>query len=300
MQLWSEVMLSAFSYVQNNISLLTHLSSSDDWTRFTTSKYFLTATVVGEQCAGFVLPIFPAVYCLLFGPLRRIRPHNTTQQACATWHVSCRPSCLKDLKKSWKTYLKICPFSFLKKKNHCTSLYSYLSHRNGSLCTSIATKSWQCGSEGQPLLDMSYGKKWHLHWVMISALLTSKLCRCWKWQRSRPSEPYIIFGFLKGKRHLEIQWRSDTFLFECERGFMHAIWKRCQFEECVTPFPMTWCEAEISMVQSFGSVYQQRTLYNHGFDIQSYYLLPVCLFTCWGSQAGVFCCFFSRFLRSYP
>ena len=36
-------------------------------------------------------PIFPALFCLLFGPLVGIQPHNTTQQACATWHVSCRP-----------------------------------------------------------------------------------------------------------------------------------------------------------------------------------------------------------------
>lgn len=48
MQLQAEVKLSAFSYIQNNISFLAHLCGCNDWIRFMTSKYFLTATINTE------------------------------------------------------------------------------------------------------------------------------------------------------------------------------------------------------------------------------------------------------------
>lgn len=51
-----------------------------------------------------------------YGPPGGTRPHNAEQQACAMWHVSCRPSWLKDATKkqhrifhlpSWRFYFHL-------------------------------------------------------------------------------------------------------------------------------------------------------------------------------------------------
>lgn len=46
----------------------------------------------GVMFYSFLFFLQKRVVYFLSGQLMGIQPHNTRQQACATWHVSCRPS----------------------------------------------------------------------------------------------------------------------------------------------------------------------------------------------------------------
>lgn len=92
------------------------------------------------------------MYCLFSGPLAGIRPHNATQQASATWHVSCRPSLPGT---QWKAEKHTKKCVLLKS---CRTLYIHLSKNKDSVCTKYDNNN----------------ESWSMHWIIISPSVTSK------------------------------------------------------------------------------------------------------------------------------